>query len=327
MVPVYNTATRLQKCFDSIAKQTFDDFEVIVVDDGSIDGSGAICDEYAAKDLRFRVFHKENEHCGPAPAAKLALEKAIGTYSIRVDSDDWIEPNMLQEMYDKIIEDNSDILFVDYFSLDAENHSTYVKSAILSPNPKVEDVIKCMLTTFTCVSMWSKLVRHSLYKQHNIFNRGVGSAEDLLVSIELMMIEPLLKLSYLSKAYYNYWYNAVSVTNSLNKSKYDGWFKNGEMIKCVLEKHNKQQFIKYIDVYMTKNKYLMYVEGLLSSQEYYQYGKTHLVFSYYKAIGLCPWLMLFIAEHGFYDFSRRLLKTYHRVLRVKDKNRSSSQSD
>ena len=89
IVPVYNTAKYLHRCLDSILQQSFKDFEVLLVDDGSTDNSGEICDEYAAKDSRVRVFHKENG--GVASAREIGIENAVGLYSIHVDSDDWTE--------------------------------------------------------------------------------------------------------------------------------------------------------------------------------------------------------------------------------------------
>ena len=113
IVPVYNTEKYLPRCIDSILAQTFTDFELLLIDDGSTDKSGTICDEYAKKDKRIRVFHKENG--GVSTARQLGIDKAIGIYSIHTDGDDWIEKDMLKDMYDKIIEKNADILIADFF--------------------------------------------------------------------------------------------------------------------------------------------------------------------------------------------------------------------
>ena len=89
IVPVYNTEKYLRRCVDSILAQTFTDFELLLIDDGSTDGSGAICDEYAKKDSRVRVFHKEIG--GVSSARNLGLDKAYGEWISFVDSDDWID--------------------------------------------------------------------------------------------------------------------------------------------------------------------------------------------------------------------------------------------
>ena len=91
IVPVYNTEKYLRPCLDSIQAQTFTDFEAILVDDGSTDSSGIICDEYAAQDSRFVVVHKKNE--GVAKARDYGFNKSIGEYVTFVDSDDYISLN------------------------------------------------------------------------------------------------------------------------------------------------------------------------------------------------------------------------------------------
>ena len=96
IVPVYNTEKYLHRCIDSILSQTFTDFELLLIDDGSKDSSGAICDEYAAKDNRVRVFHKENG--GVSSARNLGLDNAKGDWITFVDSDDWLELLALKSM-------------------------------------------------------------------------------------------------------------------------------------------------------------------------------------------------------------------------------------
>ena len=88
IVPIYNAEKHLQSCIDSILAQTFTDFELLLINDGSKDNSGSICDEYVIKDNRVRVFHKENG--GVSSARNLGLDNAIGEWVTFVDSDDWI---------------------------------------------------------------------------------------------------------------------------------------------------------------------------------------------------------------------------------------------
>ena len=99
IVPVYKAEAYLHRCVDSLLAQTFQDFEVLLVDDGSPDRSGEICDEYARKDSRVRVFHKENG--GVSSARQYGMDHAQGEYTIHADPDDWVEPTMLEELYRK----------------------------------------------------------------------------------------------------------------------------------------------------------------------------------------------------------------------------------
>lgn len=94
IVPVYNTEKYLRRCIDSVLAQTYADFELLLIDDGSKDKSGEICDEYAQKDARVRVFHKENG--GVSSARNLGLDNARGEWVAFVDSDDYIEENYLK---------------------------------------------------------------------------------------------------------------------------------------------------------------------------------------------------------------------------------------
>ena len=119
IVPVYNAKSYLSRCIDSILNQTYQDFELILVDDGSTDCSGEICDKYASNDIRIRVFHKPNG--GVSSARNLGLSKINGNYVIFVDSDDFLMPNHLEilaqyaEIYDwvmtsrKIIDEDNKI--------------------------------------------------------------------------------------------------------------------------------------------------------------------------------------------------------------------------
>ena len=107
IVPVYKVEKYLPRCIDSILAQTFGDFELILIDDGSPDGCGRICDEYARKDKRIVVIHQKN--MGVSAARNAGLDIARGRYIGFVDSDDWIEPQMYEVMMDAIRENGADM--------------------------------------------------------------------------------------------------------------------------------------------------------------------------------------------------------------------------
>lgn len=111
IIPVYNTGEYLRSCVDSVLAQTLEAWELLLVDDGSTDNSGAICDEYAQKDSRIRAIHKENQ--GVSMARNLGLELARGEYVGFVDSDDWVAPEMFGEMYRSARETGADIVMCD----------------------------------------------------------------------------------------------------------------------------------------------------------------------------------------------------------------------
>ena len=113
IVPVYNVEPYLRKCLDSIVAQTYTDLEILVIDDGSTDRCGAICDSYAERDPRIRVFYTENR--GLSAARNLGLDHATGEYIGFVDSDDWIEPDMYEVLLKKAVQTDADIVTCRFF--------------------------------------------------------------------------------------------------------------------------------------------------------------------------------------------------------------------
>ncbi len=112
IVPIYNVDKYLRQCLNSIRYQTFEDWECILVDDGSTDESPAICDEFVSVDVRFKVIHKENG--GLSSARNAALNVTAGQYIGFVDADDWIEPEMFEKLYNLITESDADMAMVGF---------------------------------------------------------------------------------------------------------------------------------------------------------------------------------------------------------------------
>lgn len=134
IVPVYQVEKYIRQCVDSILAQTFTDFELILVDDGSKDQSGQICDEYARMDTRVKVIHKENG--GAADTRNRGMDQSVGNYVMFVDSDDYIAPTMLECLYKNMLNENADIAACNYlyfFENDRQkDFATNVKSEVLT---------------------------------------------------------------------------------------------------------------------------------------------------------------------------------------------------
>lgn len=120
IVPVYNISEYLVQCINSILKQSYKYLEIILVDDGSTDESGLICDDYAHKDARIKTIHKKNE--GLVRARKTGLQNASGEYIAYVDGDDWIEPNMIERLYNTLIEQDADIAMCGRYEDTGDTH-------------------------------------------------------------------------------------------------------------------------------------------------------------------------------------------------------------
>ncbi|MBQ9334879.1 MAG: glycosyltransferase [Lachnospiraceae bacterium] len=130
IVPVYNLREHLSKCLESLAAQTYSDLEIILVDDGSVDGSGDICDEYAHDHEDARVVHKTNG--GLVSAWKAGVEAATGTYVMFVDGDDWIDPGMVEAMAAHVTGSEGEVICSDYVierRLKSGNGSSYIKTS------------------------------------------------------------------------------------------------------------------------------------------------------------------------------------------------------
>ena len=134
IVPVYQVENYIRQCIDSILVQTFTDFELILVDDGSKDKSGQICDEYAVLDQRVKVIHKENG--GLSDTRNCGMDQAVGNYFMFVDSDDYIAPTMLEYLYKALMNKEADIAvcnFLHFFEEDRKrDFSTNIQSEVLS---------------------------------------------------------------------------------------------------------------------------------------------------------------------------------------------------
>lgn len=187
----------MTRCIDSVLNQTFADFEIILIDDGSPDRSGKICDEYAEKDSRIKVVHKQNG--GVSAARQSGLDMARGEYVIHADPDDWIEPDMLEGLYRKAIEEHSDMVICDFFE-DIGDKENYIKQQPSSLDNNIVLHEMCYKLHGSC---WNKLVRRACFNEYNIrFPEGINYCEDLITNIRL--IQKGIRISYLPKAFYHY---------------------------------------------------------------------------------------------------------------------------
>ncbi len=185
-VPIYNTSKFLRQCLDSLAAQTLREIEFILVDDGSTDDSGAICDEYVAKDSRFRVFHQKNG--GSAAARQTGLDNSHGEYVIVCDSDDWVEPMMYEKLHRKAIETGADMVLCGYVAEYVENRSE-LKQTVFKETDGIVDNFD--LLSRGANSSWVKLIRKSLFESTgSTYEPGINLSEDSLIMYKLMKGNP-----------------------------------------------------------------------------------------------------------------------------------------
>lgn len=160
IIPVYNIEPYLRKCLDSVVNQTYKELEILIIDDGSTDGSGAICDEYAKTDKRIRVFHTENR--GLSCARNLGLDEAKGEWIGFVDSDDWIEPNMYECLLRRAEETGADVVECGCYR--EQKRSTQVSNRQNMVMSGMEAVIGLMHRELS-EEVWNKLYRSICFSQ------------------------------------------------------------------------------------------------------------------------------------------------------------------
>lgn len=161
IVPVYNVADYLEQCLDSILNQTYKEFEVILVDDGSTDTSYSICDEYVKRDSRFHLFRQENK--GLSAARNAGLELCKGGYVTFVDSDDFVSPEYLQGMIENLKQADADIAICEHYRL--ENGTFYFQKHDLNDREIISsrDAFKRIHQVNYAVA-WGKLFKSSLFR-------------------------------------------------------------------------------------------------------------------------------------------------------------------
>lgn len=213
IVPVYNVEKYLEKCIDSILNQTFTDLEILLIDDGSKDKSGEICDRYAKKDDRIRVIHKDNG--GLSSARNCGIEHASSPYLGFVDSDDYIKKDMYEVLYDEIQKDNFDIAMCDLFHCYEDK---IVKSdkkeekLILNSEQAIKMVMEAKKTSVTAVN---KLYKKEIFDSIR-YPEGKLS-EDAFVIVEILM--KAKKIVFTSRQEYYYVHRKNSITTSKFKEK------------------------------------------------------------------------------------------------------------
>ncbi len=244
IIPVYNTEKYLRKCLDSLLAQTYTNIEIVLVDDGSTDSSGKICDEYAEKYSHIKVIHKKNG--GLSSARKAGAENAIGEFITIVDSDDWIEPDMIARMVATKLEKDVDLVICSYCR-EYENNSfpvhifdgdktfwgkEYQDKIYRRLYGPVDDEMKSPEKLDSLGSVCMKLYPKEIIKEADFIPTSeVGSAEDVLLNISIL--NKLNSAAYIDRPYYHYRKNSESSTSVYRSNLYYQW----EVLYGYMEKY------------------------------------------------------------------------------------------
>ena len=236
IIPVYKAEKFLNKCVDSILSQSFSDFELILVDDGSPDGSGAICDAYAQKDNRVRVIHQQNQ--GQSVARNNAMEQMTGTWVMFVDSDDWMHPRTLELLFNAVQEKGVRISvcgYADTTGADPEVRDEMLTVEMWSPK---DFYMQRFVNATVC---WGKLYHRDCFADIRF---PVGKyIDDEYFTYRLLFAQKTLAV--ISAPLYAYFVNPESITKrAWNPKRLDAWGAYEEQL-AFFEKLGDEDLVRY----------------------------------------------------------------------------------
>ena len=229
IVPVYKVENYLSQCLDSILEQTFTDWECILVDDGSPDHSGAICDEYAQKDARFRVIHKENG--GVSSSRNVGLDVAQGYYIYFIDSDDYVENDALELSLFKAKQTNADIVVHGIVNDYLYNHSSTAIEYDSLPENDYSTILEMADRWNLLNGPVNKLFINSIIKNNELrFDESISYGEDTKFTFEYLT--QCNTIAFVPKHLYHYCFrNEGSLTSK--SYPFDYWIKTASMLRDV----------------------------------------------------------------------------------------------
>ncbi len=212
IVPIYQVADYLERGLDSLLEQTYKNLEIILVDDGSLDHSGKICDNYALKDERIIVVHKSNG--GVSSARNIGIKKATGEYIYFLDPDDYLEKTIIEELVKGISKENCDLSICNYY-ID-KNSTRSVKMNLKSKIYDKKDILhKILQKDFFGGYVWNKLFKKDIIQLNNLsFDEEIPLLEDLLFSCQY--ITYCKSVFYTNAPLYNYFMRDHSAINEKN---------------------------------------------------------------------------------------------------------------
>lgn len=252
VIPVYNSEKYLAQCFQSIAEQSFSDFEVIVIDDGSIDLSGQLCEQQSVIDKRFHIRHQKN--AGAIVARREGIRAAKGDYIICADSDDYFDRDLLHYLYEVCIKDAPDIVCYDYQEVDEYGKPGNIFKSLLGAGLYLEKDLKEIKKKLLydvdqnrhnmgaiAFSTWSKAIRRELMEAYAYLSPiGIRNGEDLSVTIPAISHSSSIYIMHKVGYYYRILNN--SMVHSFRENELEG------IVKVISHINNYTEGIPYNNI-------------------------------------------------------------------------------
>lgn len=317
IVPIYNMEHLMRRCIDSLLAQTFTDYELLLIDDGSKDGSWSICQEYARKDARISIYHKENG--GLSDARNYGLSKAIGKYTIFADPDDWVSPEGLDCLYATAEREQADMTMCDLYRED-EYSRHYVCQRPQSL--QAEDVLKELFANIQGFTV-NKLIRRDVYTRFGIsYPKGIYGCEDQYTMAAILLHD--IKIAYEPVAFYHYMYNSASLTRHYDERTYEMDMRVLEMFRMLLDGNPTQQLA------VTYKENAVFSRAFWNGRDYYSSAAFQKRFVFFRnrvnsleemgviklcmAAACCGWYQLSVKLVFFLFETKQVIKRLKRLL-------------
>ena len=295
IIPVYNVEQYLRRCVDSVLHQENVSFEIILVDDGSTDLSGKICDKYAIEHPEVRCIHTTNE--GPSTAKNIGYDVSSGNYVAFIDSDDEIKPNMFSQMLQSAYLHNADIVCCNYIQIDEEGNYSHTEHTGQEFVLTQDEALKAILIKDKIYSQcWTKIYKRQTMQKNGVRNtEGLKTEEDFIYNIQAFACSKTICI--VDKPLYIYTHR----------------------IKSLSKDYYRDHISQYIDNRILR---LELVEKIIHERfpHLQEFSSYHCIFYYNELLGrVCQFPTLFHDKrvHGIISYIRRntsILKKYHQKL-------------
>lgn len=258
IVPIYNLENYIDRCLESIIGQTHQNLEIILVDDGSTDRSGKICNKWKEKDERIQIIHKING--GAASARNVGIEYASGEFVAFVDGDDWIESNMYEILLAKMISTKSEIATCGMYLVNGKYRRKYKCQKGIRVYNKVDAIKNVLLEKSIDVSPCNKLFQKSVFLNLR-FPEGETN-EDAAIILDIF--ENATNIVQIGSPYYYYYQRDGSVSSTFDEKNLYNLYKHAYQIEDRIE-HDYPELVKYANVYVL-NQIITIIKCLLQDK-------------------------------------------------------------
>lgn len=317
ILPVYNVENYLIECFESILRQSYKEYELIVVDDGSYDNSLNIINHYKLKFENIKVFTQENK--GVSEARNLALKHARGEYILFVDPDDFLKDNMLELMIDSALRYESDVVISNYYMyFNDRKYNKFIKSMQNEAIYSKDEVIDMMLKHKIQGQLWNKLFRHSLLKETNFKFESDRYIQDIFPVFRA--ISNANKISYIDEGLYFYRQRIGSTVNKKNKKLTQDYYHAMVSIIDFIEKNNinvRKSSLKFfkakaysIFIYHYTNESIDNNLKAFKNSSYNSLDLKFLEFLFLGGLNIEDKLRIFLWKLGVFNLIKRVKRNY-----------------